>query len=614
MKVLWSPEGRDSVMRRFAERNGFDDYEALQRWSVGDLDAFWRAVADFYDLDLPGPVLASRKMPGARWFPEARLNYAEHMLPDLDQVAVVARSQSREPFEWTFRELRGRVAGARGELQRLGVGKGDRVVAYLPNIPETLVGFLACASLGAIWASVSPEFGPRSVIDRFAQIEPKVLVAVDAYSHRGKRIERDLAPIRAGLPTVEHVIAPDWPATGELAFEPVPFDHPLYVLFSSGTTGLPKPIVHGHGGILLEHHKNMGMTWNIKPGDRLLQPTTTAWMMWNALISALLLRASIVLFDGDAAWPELGELWRVAEETQATTVGVSPAYLMACRKAGVKIPKGRIEALATAGSPLPPEGYDYVYDQLGPDVLLVNGSGGTDVCSAIVSGCPMLPVYRGEIAGRCLGVDTAAFDSDGHEVVGELGELVIKQPMPSMPVRFWGDANHERYRAAYFDMYPGVWRQGDWVRFSPEGTCVITGRSDATLNRGGVRMGTAELYAVVEEMPEIEDSLVVHLEDDQGGPGELVLFVVADLDEELRAKIKAALRAQLSPRHVPDTIAAVPAVPRTLTGKKLEAPVKRILRGAPADQVASRGALAVPNAIDAFVEFVEVRSASEAHE
>ncbi|HET6550854.1 MAG TPA: acetoacetate--CoA ligase, partial [Solirubrobacter sp.] len=570
MKVLWSPDGRDSVMRRFAERNGFGDFEALQRWSVTDLEGFWSAVAEFYGLRFDAErVLGSREMPGAEWFPGATLNYAEHMLPELDDVAVVARSQSREPFEWTFRELRARVAGARAELERLGVGRGDRVAAFLPNVPETLVGFLATASLGAIWASVSPEFGPRSVIDRFAQIEPKVLVAVDGYTHRGKAIDRreELAAIRAALPTLEHTIAPEWPVGGELAFEPVPFDHPLYVLFSSGTTGLPKAIVHGHGGILLEHHKNMGMTWNIKPGDRLLQPTTTAWMMWNAMVSALLLRGSIVTFDGDAAWPELGELWRVAEETEATVIGVSPAYLMACRKAGVRIPKGRIEALATAGSPLPGEGYDYVYEQLGPDVLLVNGSGGTDVCSAIVSGCPMLPVYRGEIAGRCLAVDTAAFDADGREVVAELGELVIRQPMPSMPVGFWGDDDGSRYRAAYFDVYPGVWRHGDWVRFSEQGTCVVTGRSDATLNRGGVRMGTAELYAVVEELPEVSDSLVVHVEDDGGGPGELILFVVAELDDGLRARIAGELRAQLSPRHVPDTIAAVPAIPRTLTGK-----------------------------------------------
>jgi acetoacetyl-CoA synthetase len=426
--------------------------------------------------------------------------------------------------------------------------------------------------------------------------------------HRGKAIDRreELAAIRAALPMLAHTIAPEWPVGGELTFEPVPFDHPLYVLFSSGTTGLPKAIVHGHGGILLEHHKNMGMTWNIKPGDRLLQPTTTAWMMWNAMVSALLLRGSIVTFDGDAAWPELGELWRVAEETEATVVGVSPAYLMACRKAGVRIPKGRIEALATAGSPLPGEGYDYVYEQLGPDVMLVNGSGGTDVCSAIVSGGPMLPVYRGEIAGRALAMDTAAFDVDGNEVVGRLGELVIRRPTPSMPVRFWNDPGDERYRDAYFDMYPGVWRQGDWVRFSEQGTCVLTGRSDATLNRGGVRMGTSELYAVVEQLPKVTDSLAVHLEDDD----ELLLFVVAPLDDDLRREIAGALRAQLSPRHVPDAIVAVPAIPRTLTGKKLEAPVKRILRGEPADAVASRGALAQPEAIDAFVAFAGIRSPS----
>jgi acetoacetyl-CoA synthetase len=604
--VLWSPDGRDSALRRFAERQGFGDFDALQRWSVTDLEEFWRALADFFGIELEGAVLASREMPGAEWFPGATLNYVEYMLRDGDEPAVLARSQSREPFAWTRADLREQVRRARADLRALGVTKGARVAAYLPNIPETLAYFLGAASLGATWASVSPEFGPRSVIDRFAQIEPKVLLAVDRYTHRGKEIDRRgaLEAIRAAVPAI--VVAPELPETDEpLQIEPVAFDHPLYILFSSGTTGLPKPIVHGHGGILLEHHKNLGLTWDIGPGSRLLQPTTTAWMMWNALVSALMLGGSIVLFDGDAAWPELDELWRVAEETQATIVGVSPAYLMACRKAGVTIPEGRIDRIATAGSPLPPEGYDYVYEQLGPDVLLINGSGGTDVCSAIVSGCPLLPVVRGEIAGRCLGVDTAAFDLDGNEVVGELGELVIRQPMPSMPVSFWGD-DGSRYRAAYFDAYPGVWRQGDWVRFSEQGTCVITGRSDATLNRGGVRMGTSELYAVVEELPEVQDSLVVHLEDDEGGPGELLLFVVCEeLDDELRERIARELREQLSPRHVPDTIAAVQAIPRTLTGKKLEAPVKRILRGAEAESVASRGALADPIALDAFVQFSE---------
>jgi acetoacetyl-CoA synthetase len=612
--VLWQPPEdvfTSTQMGRFAARNGFRDYEALQRWSVTDLEGFWRAVADFFGADIRAErVLGTREMPGAEWFPGATLNYVSHVFSDSDEVAVVARSQSREPFELTHSELHELARNAQARLRELGVTKGDRVVAYLPNIPETLVWFLATASLGAIWASVSPEFGARSVIDRFAQIEPKVLIAVDGYAHRGRRIDRgaELTAIRAGLPTLVHVIGPEIPDEGdEFQWERVPFDHPLYVLFSSGTTGLPKPIVHGHGGIVLEHLKNLGLAWDLKPGDRLLQPTTTAWMMWNALVSGLMLGASIVLYDGDAAWPELDGLWQLAAETEATIVGVSPAYLMACRKAGVRIPKGRLDRVATAGSPLPGEGYDYVYEQLGPDVLLINGSGGTDVCSAIISGCPMLPVYRGEIAGRSLGVDTAAFDADGNEVVGELGELVIRRPMPSMPVRFWGDEGGERYRASYFDVYPGVWRQGDWVRFSEQGTCIVTGRSDATLNRGGVRMGTSELYAVIEEFEEVSDSLIVHLEDDEGGPGELVLFVVADLDDALRGRLAGALRSQLSPRHVPDTIAAVPAIPRTLTGKKLEAPVKRILRGAPPDSVASRGALVDPRAIDAFVEFSEGR-------
>jgi acetoacetyl-CoA synthetase len=584
--VLWTPppDVRETTeIGRFAERYGFGSFEALQRWSVDDLEGFWRAVADFFDLGLDAErVLGRREMPGAEWFPGARLNYASHMLgDDPDAVAVVARS----------------------------------------NIPETLVAFLATASLGAIWASVSPEFGARSVIDRLAQIEPKVLLVVNGYTFRDTRIDRraEVAAITAGLPTVEHVIdvaygddARGWESllreTAPVAFEPVPFDHPLYVLFSSGTTGLPKAIVHGHGGILLEHVKNLGLGWDLKPGGRLFWFTTTAWMMWNALVSALLLRSSIVMLDGDPAWPDLTQQWRLAQETRPSVMGLSPAFVMACRKAGLA--PGRdfdlssIRVVPIAGSPLPPEGYDYLYEQLGPDMLLVNGSGGTDVCSAIVSGSALTPVVRGEMAGRWLGVDATAFDPDGREVIGELGELVIRRPMPSMPVGFWNDPGGERYREAYFEMYPGVWRQGDWVRFSPEGTCIVSGRSDATLNRGGVRLGTGEFYAVIDELPEVRDSLVVHLEDRD----ELVLFVVADLDDELRERIAATLRSQLSPRHVPDTIAAVPAIPRTLTGKKLEAPVKRILRGEPAEAVASSGALADPDAIAAFVRFYEERS------
>jgi acetoacetyl-CoA synthetase len=646
--VLWAPPANvreTTEMGRYLswlrDERGRDlaDYDALWRWSVEDLEGFWGSIWDFFAIRAHTPyerVLGSRAMPGAEWFPGARLNYAEHMLgtdEDTDRVAVVARSQTREPIELTFGELRERVARARAGLQRLGVGSGDVVVAYLPNIPETLVAFIATASLGAIWASCAPEFGARSVLGRFGQIDPKVLFAVGGYTYRDRPIDRreQVAEIRAGLPTVEHVVhvpygdnelpdAVSWDDllgnAGPLSFEPVAFDHPIYVLFSSGTTGLPKPIVHGHGGQLIEHLKGVGLGWDLKPGGRLLWFSTTAWMMWNALLSALLVRASIVMIDGDLQWPDLSFQWRLAEETQPSFMGVGPTFLMACRKAGLQLGRefdlGSIRALGFAGSPLPSEGYHYVYEQLGPDVLCLNGSGGTDICGAFVSGSFLQPVYDGEISGCCLGADVRAFDADGNAVVGELGEMVVAEPMPSMPVRFWNDPGDERYRSSYFDLYPGVWRQGDWIRFTERGSCVITGRSDATLNRGGVRMGTSELYAVVEELEEVADSLIVHREDDEGGAGELILFVAlagdCELDDELRARIAGALRSELSPRHVPDAIVAVPAVPRTMTGKKLEAPVKRILLGARAEEVASRDSLVDPTAIDAFVAYAATRA------
>jgi acetoacetyl-CoA synthetase len=641
--VLWTPPAdvRDTtemgrLLNWLRDERGRDlrDYDELWRWSVDELEGFWGALWDFYGIRAHAPyerVLASCEMPAAAWFTGARLNYAEHLLgapEDAGTVAVVARSQTRGPMELTFGDLREHAARARAGLQRLGVGPGDRVVAYLPNIPETLVAFIATASLGAIWATCAPEFGSRSVLGRFGQIEPKVLLTVSGYTYRDKRIDRreQVAEIRAGLPTLEHVVevpygehpvqdAIGWndllAESGPLEFESVAFDHPLYVLFSSGTTGLPKAIVHGHGGQLLEHHKGQGLGWDLKPGGRLMWFSTTAWMMWNALVSALLLRSSIVMIDGDPMWPDPSFQWRLAEETRATMMGVSPTFLMGCRKAGLRpgreLDLSSLRAIATAGSPLPPEGYHYVFEQLPPGGVLINGSGGTDVCGAFVSGSFLQPVYEGEISGCCLAVDVKAFDADGNAVVGELGEMVVTQPMPSMPVRFWNDAGNERYRSAYFDLYPGIWRQGDWICFTERGSCVITGRSDATLNRGGVRLGTSEMYSVVEEVAEVVDSVVVHLEDAEGGPGELVLFVVladgGDLHDELRARIAGALRDELSPRHVPDTIVAVSAVPRTFTGKKLEAPVKRILLGARPEDVASRDALVDPRAIDAFVAY-----------
>jgi acetoacetyl-CoA synthetase len=647
--ILWTPRpdwretteiGRFVNWLRNERGRDLSGYDELHAWSVDDLEGFWAGLRDFYGLRLATPygrVLAKATMPGAEWFPGAHLNYAEYLVgheEDLDRVAVVARSQTRPPLELTFGDLRAQAGRVRVGLQRLGVGKGDRVVAYMPNIPETLAAFIATASLGAIWATCAPEFGARSVVGRFGQIEPRVLLTVGGYGYRDRYVDRraEVEAIRAQIPSIEHVVsvpygeamidgAVAWDELiaedAALTFDPVAFDHPLYVLFSSGTTGLPKPIVHGHGGQLIEHHKNQGIGWDLKPGARLLWFSTTAWMMWNALVSALLLRSSIVMLDGDPAWPDLLEQWRLAEELKPSAMGVSPAYLTACRKAGLQMGRdcdlSSIRMLCTAGSPLPAEGYQYVYEQLGRDVFLNNGSGGTDVCTGLVSGSFAQPVYEGEIAGPCLGVDVHAFDVEGNETpVGELGEMVITKPMPSMPVAFWNDPDGTRYRSSYFDRYPGVWRQGDWIKFTERGSCVITGRSDATLNRGGVRLGTGEFYAVVEDIAEVADALVVHLEDAGGGAGELLLFVVPAenvvFDEALRDRIANALRSPLSPRHVPDAIVSVPAIPRTLTGKKLEAPVKRILRGEASERVASRDSLLDPNALDAFVALAAERA------
>ena len=610
----------------------FEGYDDLYRWSVDDLDAFWQSVWDFFGVRSSRPhaaALADARMPGAVWFPGAALNYAEHAVGawrDPDGIALIERSQTRDARETTRGELADLVARARAGLQRLGVGKGDRVVGYLPNITETAVAYLATLSLGAIWAGCAPEFGHRAIIDRFSQIEPKVLLAVPGYVYGDKQMDRtdEVAAIRAALPTVEHVVVvpygpgdvPDaitWDELlgepGPLEFEQVPFDHPMVVLFTSGTTGKPKAIVHCHGGLLVEQLKSQGLLWDLREGDRLLWFSTTAWMLWNTVISALLHGAAAVLIDGNPLLPDLRQQWRWAEETRATLVGLSPGYVMACRKEGIEPARefdlGALRQVGVAGAPLATEGFVWIVEQLGQGVLLNVGSGGTDVCTGIVSASPLQPVYAGEMSGNVLGCDVAAYDVMGDEVVGELGELVIRQPMPSMPVGFWGDTDGSRYRASYFDMYPGVWRMGDWVRFSERGSLVITGRSDATLNRGGVRIGTADFYSVVEEFPEIVDSLVVHLEDPEGGAGTLILFVVTkdgSFDDALRARLVAELRGSLSPRHVPDEIRAVHGIPRSRTGKKLELPVKRILLGADPDEVASRDSLLDPTSLDEFVD------------
>ncbi|WP_433537098.1 acetoacetate--CoA ligase [Micromonospora sp. CA-249363] len=662
--VLWTPPAdvleRSRIgdyLRWLREHRGLDfaDYDALWRWSVTDLDGFWRSIWDHFDVIAhtpPTATLAERTMPGARWFPDATLNYAENVLRmpgrDDDDPVVVAHSQTRPPVTLTAAELREQVRRVSAGLRRLGVTAGDRVAAYAPNISETYVLLLATASLGAIFSSCAPEFGTRSVTDRWQQIEPTVLVAVDGYRYGDKPVDRraEVVAIRAALPSLRHTVSIpylgslgvagdgpasrptdgasdgilDWaqlaaPTDEPLTFTPVPFDHPLYVLYSSGTTGLPKPIVHGHGGILLEHLKMLALHHDLGPSDRFFWFTTTGWMMWNFLVSGPAVGAAIVLFDGNPGHPDLGGLWRLAAETGTTYFGTSAPFLLACRKAGV-VPReiadlSALRGVGSTGAPLPAEGFHWVYDTVGDQVQLQSLSGGTDVCTGFVGGVPLLPVYAGEIACRALGAKVEARSADGTPVIGELGELVITEPMPSMPVGFWNDPDGVRYAEAYFSVYPGVWRHGDWITINARGGCVITGRSDATLNRGGVRLGTAEFYSVVEGLDEVVDSVVVHLEDDEGGAGELLLFVVLSdgltLDDALRATISRELRTALSPRHIPDEIHQVRAVPRTLSAKKLEVPVKKILTGTPVDDAAAKGALANPESLTAFATFAQSR-------
>jgi acetoacetyl-CoA synthetase len=645
--VVWTPPGNVreiSAVGRYLDwletdrGHRFDGYWDLWRWSVSDLEGFWSSVWAFFDVTSftpPRRVLDPATMPGARWFPGATVNYAQHALAAAPAgTAVVSWSQTRDPVELSGARLADEVARVRAGLVRCGVGRGDVVAAYLPNVAETVVAFLATASLGAVWSSCAPEFGTRSVVDRLRQVQPTVLLTVDGYRYGARTVDRvaEVAAIRRALPSLRATVVlpyldPDpgripgavpWAEfageSGPLDFEAVPFDHPLYVLYSSGTTGLPKPIVHGHGGILLEHLKALALHGDLGPGDRFFWFSTTGWMMWNLLVSALLVGSAVVCFDGDPGHPDLLTLWQLAEATGTTSFGVGAPFLLSCRKAALRpgsdVDLSRMRMIGSTGAPLPPEGFHYVYDAVSPDAQLCSISGGTDVASAFVGMTPLLPVRAGEISCPYLGARVEAFDAAGRSVVGQEGELVVTAPMPSMPVGFWGD-DGSRYRAAYFESYPGVWRHGDWITITETGGCVITGRSDATLNRGGVRIGTAEFSSVVEAFPEVVDSLVVHLEDRAGGFGELVLFVAlardVELDGDLRNRIVGDLRTALSPRHVPDAIYAVPAVPRTLSGKKLEVPVKKILAGALPADVLDSDALANPDALSAFVAIADGR-------
>ncbi|MEV4920442.1 acetoacetate--CoA ligase [Streptomyces tirandamycinicus] len=620
---LWQPDADRIAAARItrfqawaADRYGAPaegGYPALHRWSVDRLETFWQAVADWFDVRFSTPgerVLADRGMPGARWFPGATLNYAEHALRTAEdparahEPALVHLDETHTPAAVSWAELRRQVGSLAAELRALGVRPGDRVSGYLPNIPQAVTALLATAAVGATWTSCAPDFGARSVLDRFQQVEPVVLFTVDGYRYGGKEHDRVdvVAELRRELPTLRAVVhipllgspapegALEWSAltAGDVEpdFEQVPFEHPLWVLYSSGTTGLPKAIVQSQGGILLEHFKQLGLHCDLGPGDRFFWYTSTGWMMWNFLVSGLLTGTTVVLYDGSPGHPDTGAQWAIAERTGTTLFGTSAAYVMACRKAGVHPARDHdlttVRCVATTGSPLPPDGFRWLHDEVREDLWIASVSGGTDVCSCFAGAVPTLPVHIGELQAACLGTDLQSWDPHGKPLVGEVGELVVTNPMPSMPIRFWNDPDGSRYRDSYFEMFPGVWRHGDWITITDHGSVVIHGRSDSTLNRQGVRMGSADIYEVVERLPEIKESLVIGLEEPDGGywmPLFVHLAPGAALDDDLRSRIKRAIREQLSPRHVPDEIIEVPGVPHTLTGKRIEVPVKRLLQG-----------------------------------
>lgn len=623
----------------------FDSYDALWHWSVDRLPDFWGSIWEYFDIQSFAPhacVLEQEKMPGARWFPGARINLAQQMFrfhPDEDErVAVIGKSELRPTLRLSWGELRRQVASVANALRSMGVQPGDRVVSYMPNIPETVIAFYACASIGAIWSSCSPDMGTPSVLDRFGQIAPKVLFAVDGYRYGGKDFDRSevVRSLADALPTLEHlVILPCLRADNAIAgsrswqellafdstphFAELPFDHPLWVVYSSGTTGLPKPIVHSQGGVLIESLKGHALHNGIGPDDRFNWFSTTGWIMWNSQVTALLTGAAIAVYDGNPGYPDLGVLWKFAEEAELTVFGAGAAWFTNCMKAGISptaiADLHRLHTIGATGSPLPAEAFEWIYREFGQQVLLAPISGGTDIAAAFVGACPILPLHAGEMQCRCLGIAVYAMDEQGRPLQDEVGELVVTRPMPSMPLYFWNDADGRRYHDSYFDVYPGWWRHGDWLRITPRGGAIIYGRSDTTINRHGVRMGTSEIYRVVEGLPEVLDSLVVDLEY-LGRESYMPLFVVlrpgAGLDDALRQRIAGALRQSLSARHVPSEMFAVPEIPRTMSGKKMELPVKKLLLGMRVEEVANRDAMANPDSLGWFLDFARGRAAADA--